>query len=83
MSNAGYEVGRELGRAAAQTKTRVYRYARVARFMDAAALVICLLLMCLGVPARWFAAYFAISTAVDLVLCRKLNPKRPKREAPR
>jgi len=81
MNGAGYEVGRELGRAAAGTKARVYRIARVARVADGAALVICLFLMCLGVRAGWAATYFAVSTAVDLVACRILNPKRRKREA--
>ncbi len=76
----GRDVGYEMGRAAGDVAARLYRYARTARWFDLIAVVLlaAVLPCCGGIWWPWPAGWFAVSLLVDLVMCRKLNPKRSR-----
>ncbi len=77
----GRDVGVELGKTAEDFSAMLYRFVRRARWFDGAALLLLLMLACAGVWWPGAVGYFTVSLTVDLLLCRKLNPKRSRGES--
>ncbi len=74
------EWGRDVGARAAETvaelRATAHRWVRRMRWVDGGVLLLLLLLGCLGVWWPWATAYFVVAFAIDLYLCRRLNPAR-------
>ncbi len=81
---AAAELGRNVGAGMRQAvggiSSKVYRFARRARWVDATALLVLLaVLPCVGLWFPRVTLLFTASFLLDLFMCWKLNPKRSTR----